>query len=175
MFERHEHASRCVYLLADSLDSILAACEDLPSQHIEPSHLLRLELAAITHVLQARRYIEEIDATEPTLIDQCVLFLTGTAALDLEHLRSGRPAHFQRAMPESVLISDDYLIGRQMPLGVLAQLAGTMLDALEAHFVLYGGEQEQFSTNSAVPIVDAALSPHDLDGVRLRVPSVHVQ
>jgi hypothetical protein len=153
MFERHEHASRCVYLLADSLDSILAACEDLPSQHT--SHRLRLELAAITHVLQARRYIEEIDATEPTLVDQCVLFLTGTAALDLEHLRSGRPAHVQRAMSESVLISDDYLIGRQMPLGVLAQLAGTMLDTLEAHFVLYSGEQEQFPTNSAVPFANA--------------------
>jgi hypothetical protein len=156
MFERHEHASRCVYLLADSLDSILAACEDLPSRHIEPSHLLRLELAAITHVLQARRYIEEIDSTEPTLVDQCVLFLTGTAALDLEHLRSGRPPHFQRAMPESVLISDDYLIGRQMPLGVLAQLAGTMLDTLETHFVLYGDDQEQLPSHAAASIADAA-------------------
>jgi len=160
MFERHEHASRCVYLLADSLDSILAACEDLPSQHIEPSHQLRLELAAITHVLQARRYIEELDATEPTLIDQCVLFLTGTAALDLEHLRSGRPAHVPRAMREGALISDDYLIGRQMPLGVLAQLAGAMLDALEAHFVLYSGDEGRVSTYPAGSIRDtAAQSP----------------
>ena len=155
MVERHEYAPKCVYLLADSLDSVLAACEDLPSQHIERGHLLRLELAAITHVLQARRYIEEIDAREPTLVDQCVLFLTGTAALDLEHLRSGRAAHVQRAMPESVAISDDYLIGRQMPLGALAQLAGTMLDTLEAHFVLYGGEQEHLPANAAVPTADA--------------------
>jgi hypothetical protein len=73
MFERHQHAPRCVYHLADSLDSILAACEDLLGEHIEPSHLLRLELAAITHVLQARRYMEDLDAAEPVLIDQCVL------------------------------------------------------------------------------------------------------
>jgi hypothetical protein len=138
MFERHQHASRCVYLLADSLDSILAACEDLLSQHSEPSHLLRLELAAVTHVLQARRYIDELDESEPTLIDQCVLFLTGTAALDLEHLRSGRSS--QPAQATGLSISDDYMIARQMPLRVLAQLAGALLDALEAHFVLYGDE-----------------------------------
>ena len=62
MLERHEHAPSCVYRLADSLGSILAACEDLLGQPVEPIHnILRLELAAITHVLQARRYIEEIN------------------------------------------------------------------------------------------------------------------
>ncbi|TMJ69469.1 MAG: hypothetical protein E6G91_16080, partial [Alphaproteobacteria bacterium] len=89
MSERHQHAPRCVYYLADSLDSILAACEDLLGEHIEPSHLLRLELAAITHVLQARRYIEDLDAAVPALIDQCLLFLAGTTVFDLAHLRSG--------------------------------------------------------------------------------------
>jgi hypothetical protein len=137
MFERHEHASRCVYLLADSLDSILAACEDLPSQHIEPGHLLRLELAAITHVLQARRYIEEIDGAEPSLLDQCVLFLTGTAALDLEHLRSGRSFHPLPMASTDLRISDQYLVGRQLPIGLLAELAAALLDALEAHYILY--------------------------------------
>ena len=147
MVERHEYAPRCVYLLADSLDSILAACEDLLGQPVEPSQILRLELAAITHVLQARRCIEEIDANEPTLVDQCVLFLAGTAAFDLEHLRSGRsPRPLQST---GLSITDDYLIARQMPLRVLAQLAGAMLDALEAHFVLYDDELEtQTATTS---------------------------
>ena len=94
MIERHQHAPSCVYLLADSLDSILAACEDWPtSQQVKPGTLLQLELAAITHVLQARRYIDELDAVDPTLVDQCVLFLTGTAALALEHLRGDRSSH----------------------------------------------------------------------------------
>ena len=135
MFERHEHASKCVYRLADSLDSILAACEDLLANKSEPTHLLRIELAAITHLLQARRCIEDLDPAEPTLVDHCILFLAGTAALDLDHLRSGRP--LQRQQPAEVGISDHYLIGRQLPVGVLADLSAAMLDALEAHFVLY--------------------------------------
>jgi len=141
MFERHQHAPRCVYLLADSLDSILAACEDMLAERPDTTDLIRLELAAITHVLQARRYVEEIDTGEPALIDQCVLFLTGTAALDLEHLRSGRSLRSPSSASEAgAPISDSHLIGRQVPLGVLAQLAGAMLDALEAYFVLYEDE-----------------------------------
>ena len=151
MFERHEHAPRCVYLLADSLDSILAVCEDWPSQQIEPSSLLRLELGAITHVLQARRYIDELDAREPTLVDQCVLFLTGTAGLDLEHLRSRRSA---KPRPGSPVVGE-HLIGGEVPLGILADLAGTMLDALEAHFVLYVEDHAQLAT-AAIPVPEAS-------------------
>jgi len=159
MVERHEYAPKCVYLLADSLDSILAACEDLLGQPVEPSQILRLELAAITHVLQARRCIEEIDANEPTLVDQCVLFLAGTAAFDLEHLRSGgssRPVQSTRPS-----ITDDYLIARQMPLRVLAQLTGAMLDALESHFVLY---DDELDTQTATP---ALHHEHRNEGVQL--------
>jgi hypothetical protein len=151
MFERHQHAPRCVYHLADSLDSILAAFEDLLSEHIEPSHLLRIELAAITHVLQARRYIEDLDATESVLIDQCVLFLTGTAALDLEHLRSGRSLHPQPPASADLRISETYLVGRQLPIGILAELAAAMLDALEAHFVLYEDGHDSASVRPVLP------------------------
>ena len=140
MVERHAHAPRCVCLLADSLDSILAACEDMIGHHLNPSQLLRLELAAITHVLQARRYIEELDANEPELTDQCVLFLAGTTALGIEHLRGRRPTHSPATGASGRAISEDHLMAHEMPLGVLAQLVGSMLDALEAHFVLYGDE-----------------------------------
>jgi hypothetical protein len=151
MFERHQHAPRCVYHLADSLDSILAACEDLLTEHIEPSHLLRIELAAITHVLQARRYIEDLDATESALFDQCVLFLTGTAALDLEHLRSGRSLHPQPPASADLRVLETYLVGRQLPIGVLAELAAAMLDALEAHFVLYEDGDDPVNERAALP------------------------
>lgn len=138
MIARQLHAPRCVYVLADILDSILAACEDL--LHLEKAEraaLLRLELAAITQVLQARQRIQDIDLSEPALVDQCVLFLTGTAALDLEQLRDGRSVDRQPSDFANLQVHDDYLIGRQIPLGVLAELAAAMLDALEAHFVLY--------------------------------------
>ena len=138
MIARQLHAPRCVYVLADILDSILAACEDLLDlEKAEPAALLRLELAAITQVLQARQRIQDIDLSEPALVDQCVLFLTGTAALDLEQLRDGRSVDRQPSDFANLQVHDDYLIGRQIPLGVLAELAAAMLDALEAHFVLY--------------------------------------
>ena len=92
MIERHQHAARCVYLLADSLDSILAACEDWPtSQQVKPGTLLQLELAAITHVLQARRYIDELDEADPQLVDDsrrvALLTLAGGGVLALAAYR----------------------------------------------------------------------------------------
>ena len=105
--------------------------------------MLRVELAAITHVLQARRYLEEIDAREPALVDQCVLFLTGTAEFGLDHLRAGRTVQPRSALSTGLPSATEHLIGGQIPLGVLADLAGMMLDALEAHFVLYDEEHGQ--------------------------------
>jgi hypothetical protein len=144
MSERHQHAPRCVPLLADSLDSILAACEDLL---IPRAERFRLELAAITHVLQARRHMEELDAVEPEVLDQCALFLAGTASLELARVRSGEPVHPQL---KSLSVSDSYLIGGHMPLGALAHLAGTVLDVLEAHYVLYD-DQDQRGTDERAP------------------------
>jgi hypothetical protein len=128
--------------------------------------LLRLELAAITHVLQARRYIEELDARESALVDQCVLFLTGTAALDLEHLRGGRSTKLRSPPPIRSSAINEYLIGGQIPLGVLADLAGMMLDALEAHFVLYGDDQAQL-TAVAVPVANDKSPSRPLPGASL--------
>src|SRR5207237_1095764 len=71
MFERHQHAARCVYNLADSLDSILAACEDL--------------------------------------------------------------------------------LGGQLSIGLVAELAAVALDALEAHFVLYEDGQDSGGQHAVVP------------------------
>jgi hypothetical protein len=41
-------------------------------------------------------------------------------------------------VPESFLrVADDHLISGRLRLGVLAQLAGNLLDILEAHYVVY--------------------------------------
>ena len=156
MIERQQHAPRCVYILADILDSILAACEDLVHlEKAEPAALLRLELISITQVLQARQRIQDIDLSEPSLVDQCVLFLTGTAALGLEHLRAGRSVHRQPSGLADLKVCDDYLIGRQIPLSVLAELAAAMLDALERHFVLYTEPDGPMSVAPHLTLVDA--------------------
>jgi len=140
MSERHEHAPRCVYLLADSLDSILAVCEDLRALRAgDHCELFRLELAAITETMQARRYIDELYDTEPEVLEKSSLFLADTDALDVAHLRRGQVLHPQM---KSLAVSDQYPIGDAMPLGILAQIAATLLDTLEAHYILYDGEGE---------------------------------
>jgi hypothetical protein len=130
-----EHARQSVSRLADSLDGVLASCEDLLAEPIRSMQHFRLELAAITHALQARRCIDDLEVTDPALLDQCALFLAGTAALSLERLRSISPA--SRSALATEAISDSYLVAHVMPLGNLAHFAAAMLDALEAQFVLY--------------------------------------
>lgn len=155
MVDRLQHAPKCVYTLADSLDSVLAACEDLLKlQAFEPSALLGLELSVITHVLDARRRIKDLELSDPWLVDQSILFLTGTAALDLDHLRSARPIQPRRSQHTHVQVSDAFMIGQQLPLGFLAELATAMLDALEAHFVLY--DEEPSITAQSVALAAAA-------------------
>jgi hypothetical protein len=51
-------------------------------------------------------------------------------------------------------------------LGVLADLAGMMLDALEAHFVLYGDDQAQL-TAVAVPVANDKSPSRPLPGASL--------
>ena len=140
MSERHEHAPRCVYLLADSLDGILVACEDLQSSRFDRSQVFRLELAAITHVLHARRYIDALDGVNADLADQCFLFLAGTAPFELAALRSQGSTSERRAGSAPQAAGEDYLVGGHMPLGVLAHVTSAMLDALETTFVLYPDE-----------------------------------
>ena len=75
-----------------------------------------------------------------------------TASLELARVRSGEPVHPQL---KSLSVSDRHLIGAQMPLGALAHLAGTMLDVLEAHYVLYD-DQDPRGTDEPTPELAAA-------------------
>src|SRR5262245_43650481 len=136
MIKRDCDASACVYGLADSLDGILASCEDLQKTAMSPSELRALELAVIKYVLQARRYIREFDPWQPQLVTSCAHFLMATAALTSDSLEGGKPERegiaAKRVSPE-----DHDLIGGQVPLNVVRHLAGTLLDVLEAQFALF--------------------------------------
>jgi hypothetical protein len=138
MLEPHRHAPACVYALADCLDAILATCEDLRSatSRLNPISPSRLDCAVLALVLQARRCIRELDPLQPALVHGCANFLVATSSLAIDR-PSSRPA-----LPEIFLaVADDHLIAGYVRLGVLAQLAGNLLDILEAHYVLYDNEQ----------------------------------
>jgi hypothetical protein len=78
------HHGACTF--SPTASGILAACEDLLLPEGDAAERFRLELAAIIRVLQARRHIEALDETEPEVIDQGMLFLAGTASLELAQL-----------------------------------------------------------------------------------------
>jgi len=138
MIKRDCDASTCVYGLADSLDGILASCEDLQKTAMSPSRLRALELAVIKYVLQARRYIREFDPWQPQLVTSCAHFLMGTAALTSDSLEGGKPAREGMAGKRVSAAREDHdLIGGQVPLNVVRHLAGTLLDVLEAQFALF--------------------------------------
>lgn len=87
-------------------------------------------------MLQARRSIRELDPLQAGLVHGCANFLVATSGLPIN-----RPSS-DPVLPEmSLPVGDDHLIAEHVRLGVLAQLAGNLLDLLEAHYVLYDDEQ----------------------------------
>ena len=136
MPERQPHAPGSIYAVADHLDTVLAAAEDIVKlgRGISESELIRLELVAITHALQARARLREWHVTDQALVDAAALFLAGTAALEAKRLNATlHPG-------DPIGISEAYLIGEVLPIGALTDLASAMLDALESVFVLYESE-----------------------------------
>jgi hypothetical protein len=118
-------------------------CEDLQSTASGPISLSHLDHRVIAIVLQARRRISEFDPLQHELLHGCAQFLVATTGLAIN-----RPLSYdlQSATPDiSQPIADDHLIGGGLRLGVLAQLAGNLLDILEAHYVLYDDEQHKES------------------------------
>jgi len=138
MTEREPLAPHCIYAVADHLDTVLAAVEDILKlgRGINESELIRLELVAIAHALQARARLREWHITDRRLGDEAALFLAGTAAL--EDKRDDAASR----LDDPIGISNAYLIGQVMPLGALTDLVAAMLDALESVFVLYDNENE---------------------------------
>jgi hypothetical protein len=138
MIERRPHAPHSIYTVADHLDAVLAAAEDILKlgRGINESELIRLELVAITHALQARARLREWHVTDQTLVDEAALFLAGTAALEAKRLNAALHPD------DPIGISEAYLIGQVLPIGALTDLASAMLDALESVFILYDNETE---------------------------------
>ena len=134
---RKQQAPQCVYDLADRLDRVLAACEDLVnSSQNNAATLGRLELTAISHTLKARRSLQELWVDDDALSDQVALFLAGTGGFT--DSRAGVSDSARAAEPlgthERLSVTEDYLIGGRTPVGILADLASAMLNLLEARY-----------------------------------------
>ena len=136
MYARDRDVPACVYALANCLDAVLASCEDLQSTTAQPSTLLPLEHAAVAHVLQARQHIREFDPFQPGLVHSCAHFLVATSQLTTD-LQSDSLDPAATTQQWFLPLADDHLIGGHVRLSVLAYEASKLLDALEAHFLLY--------------------------------------
>jgi hypothetical protein len=136
MTERRQPASQALCAVADHLDSILAASEDLLALHDREgnSELVRLELVAITHALQARQRLGELEFSDQLLAAQAAQFLARTTALESKQSTAQAPPG------AAGRISQAYLIGRAVSIAALTACASALLDALEDVFVLYEDE-----------------------------------
>lgn len=151
MQQRQSHAPDSVYALADHLDAALAACEDLLEMnglHADLEWFLasvrRFELAVILQVLRARQYAEELRGSGSHIAAMAALFLAGTLPFtETNGAQVNRPFDADASDASSggnLDITDQFLIGRRVPIGTLVAMAGAFLDALEVTWVLYNAD-----------------------------------
>lgn len=187
---------RRVYLLADHLDAILAAGEDLkrlsigvgklgettetgsPSINQFASKAKTLEFAAIARIMQAREQAAALARRDDRFSVLADLFVGGTAIVidAISHLadRDARafmdgddPLEYLRtrglisadlgclSIVQTIAIDEAFLLGGQIPLGVLLDMSAQFLDALEVHFSLFP-ELPAVAETKQEPVADHA-------------------
>lgn len=113
---------RTTLKLAGHLNAVLGACDALGNGlRIDGSEesigaALRLELAAITHLLQARACASELVQTNPPLAECSELFIAGTQALEYS----------------TIMLANEYMLGRRLPVSTARRFAILMLEAIES-------------------------------------------
>lgn len=175
MLQRQWNAPASVHALADHLDAALAACEDLlklSGRHVDLEWYLasvrRFELAAILQVLRVRLYAEELRDSDPRMAPIAELFLAGTIAFtEASGAQVSNPfgSGFDAADRDAMIITDQFPIGRRIPIGALAEMVAAFLDALEAGYLLYERERSQ-SADGAAFTLPATLQPPSHDAPR---------
>jgi len=165
-------------MLADHLDGALAAAEDLiktgsfwpEGSAVEPAiagtqrfavtRLRRHELSLVTHILQARKYADDL-ARETSLFrgsahlfssallelveigedferEALCEFHAGTDIVGFLRERGLLASDEAGALPcEPLSIGDSFLIAGKMPLGIVLDLVSEFLEALDLHYELY--------------------------------------
>jgi hypothetical protein len=159
MLQRQTLAPDCVYALVDHLDATLTACEDLlrlsgRDQDMEwfLASVRRFEVAAILQVLRVRQYAEELRRTEPRIATVAELFMAGTVAFTEASGAQVTSPFATDVDGQGLLITDQFMIGRRIPIGLLAEMVSAFLDALDITYVIYGENHEPRSVRNRPPL-----------------------
>lgn len=107
--------------LAQHLDTALAACDELLTGTADAQSLLRLELTAITHILQARQTAAETFVDDGELRRRLAYFVMQTDVLEVagsNQLKGPRP-------------SGERLLGGRIALSGLTALLASLVDAVD--------------------------------------------
>lgn len=114
----------CALKLADHLECTIAACTELVSQapyhmnHVGEDDARRVELTAITHLLQARDCARETASRDWRLAECVQLFIAGTQALE----------------QSAAIQSHEPLLGRRLAVSTAVQFATLMLKAFDGAY-----------------------------------------
>jgi len=117
----HRGAIPSTHPLAQHLDSALAACDELLTRNADAQSLLRLELTAITHVLQARQSAMETRLADGDLRRSLAYFVSQTDVLEVAG----------SSQSKSKRQSDERLVGGRIALSSLTALLASLLDAVD--------------------------------------------
>jgi hypothetical protein len=138
------------------LDTALAACDELLTQNVDAQSLLRLELTAITHLLQARQSAIETRMEDRDLRHWLTYFVAQTDELEVAGIgrsKVSRPAN-------------DRLLGGRVSLSSLTALLASLLDALDRRRTADDDDTEENSPQgSPVQSGDIAIWAMGADGV----------
>jgi hypothetical protein len=145
MLHRPKFMPPAIRPLLDNLDAALGACAELLVTS-NPHALLRLELTAIAHVLQARQHMRDLRPADGAVTSQITLFLTVTDCLEEKASASSQTVGLEGAA--------NRLIAGQIPLGTLMALSVATCDVLELCCATID-EQEAGASRQSAPILEA--------------------
>jgi hypothetical protein len=165
-------APPCVYLIADHLDAVLAAGEDITALLRKPAEagpsarrrwiekLRTFELVIVARCLQAADRARDLAAVDDRFRALATLFVSGTAVLAdrIAEYGDSTGADFESGDDGAVYLTRcgltdpgrswepeskrGFLIAGLVTLEPLLDMCGSFLDALEVHYALFDDEDE---------------------------------
>ena len=148
MLHHRQYTPLAIRSLVNHLDAALTACAALLERRAaDPHDLLRLELTAIAHVLQAREDMKELRFADGAVANQIALFLAVTGCLE-----DATPSDAAAAGLEAEATR---LIGGRIPVDDLMALTIAMRDAVELSFAAFDDETEATHYQPAPAISEA--------------------
>jgi hypothetical protein len=137
MLHHQQFTPTPVRSLVRHLGDVLDACHALTNPEgiaADPHNLLRLELTAIAHVLQAREDMRELQVTDGAIRSQITLFLAVTSCLEETTPSSAAAMGLEAASTR--------LIGGRIEATTLMALTAAMRDVVELCFLTSSDENE---------------------------------